>query len=261
MLECSPRRYLPQLGRLAVWALLASTGGMANAASSVLIWPINPVIEAEDNAAALWLENRGQESVRLQVRVLEWTQQGFDDQLEPQQQVVGSPPMATVEPGQRQLVRLIRRQPAPAGQEKAFRIIVDELLPERSARDNDLGVQFQMRYSVPLFVYGSGAALPGKNQDRGERGAAAGPDLRFRIVKESGQSYLYVTNRGAVHARMSGASLMHGSAKLDVAQGLLGYVLPASEMRWPLPPGAPVSGASLLVRVNEQSEAQPVEPQ
>lgn len=261
MFECFPGQRFPRLGRLAVWALLVFTSGLANAASSVLIWPINPTIEAESNAAALWLENRGQEPVRLQVRVLGWTQKGFDDQLEAQQQVVGSPPMATVEPGQRQLVRLIRRQPAPAGQEKAFRVIVDELLPERSQRDNDLGVQFQMRYSVPLFVYGSGATVPGKSQDRGEKGSAVGPDLRFRIVQESGQRYLYITNRGSVHARMSGASLKHGSANLDVAQGLLGYVLPASEMRWPLPPGAPVSGASLLVRVNEQSEAQPVEPQ
>jgi fimbrial chaperone protein len=261
MLECLPRQRFPGLARLAVWMFLVASSSLANAASSVLIWPINPIIEAESNAAALWLENRGQEPVRLQVRVLGWSQQAFDDQLEPQQQVVGSPPMATVEPGQRQLVRLIRRQPAPAGQEKAFRIIVDELLPERSLRDNDMGVQFQMRYSVPLFVYGAGAAVPGKGPARVDKGAAVGPDLRFRIVQESGQSWLYVKNSGAVHARMSGASLMHGAAKLDVAQGLLGYVLPASEMRWPLPAGTPVSGASLLVRVNEQSEAQPIEPQ
>lgn len=118
-----------------------------------------------------------------------------------------------------------------------------------------------MRYSVPLFVYGPGAAVPGKNKGKAEDGAPVGPDLRFRVVQESGQNYLYVKNSGAVHARMSGASLMQGAAKLDVAEGLLGYVLPASEMRWALPSGAPVSGASLLVRVNEQSEAQPIKSQ
>ncbi|AHL75369.1 molecular chaperone [Stutzerimonas stutzeri] len=242
--------------RLAAIALLTTCSAMAEAASSVLIWPINPTIEADASAAALWLENRGQAPVRLQVRVLDWSQQDLNDQLEPQQQVVGSPPMATVEPGKRQLVRLIRRQPAPAGQEQAFRVIVDELLPERTQRENDLGVQFQMRYSVPLFVYGAGATVPGKNKS----GEADGTDLSFRIAQDSGQSYLYVKNSGTVHARMSQASLMQGARKLDIAQGLLGYVLPASEMRWPLPPGTPSGGASLLVRVNEQGEAQTIEP-
>ncbi|TLX54415.1 molecular chaperone [Stutzerimonas nosocomialis] len=243
--------------RLALLVLLATGSAWVQAASSVLIWPINPVIDADTSAAALWLENRGQDPVRLQVRVLGWSQVDFEDRLEPQQQVVGSPPMATVEPGKRQLVRLIRRQPAPAGQEQAFRIIVDELLPERTQRTNDLGVQFQMRYSVPLFVYGAGATVPATAKDAR---ADAGPQLRFRIVQDAGQHYLYVRNSGAVHARMSEAGLMQGTRRQDIAQGLLGYVLPASEMRWPLPPGTSADGVSLLMRVNER-QAQTVEPQ
>ena len=31
------------------------------AASSVLIWPIDPVLEADQQASALWLENRDSE--------------------------------------------------------------------------------------------------------------------------------------------------------------------------------------------------------
>ncbi|GAB6387811.1 fimbrial biogenesis chaperone [Stutzerimonas marianensis] len=256
MSDFFPIKRLRRAGQVAAVVLLAAGSGLVEAASSVLIWPINPVIEAESNAAALWLENRGQAPVRLQVRVLGWSQKGLSDELVAQQQVVGSPPMATVEPGKRQLVRLIRRQPVPAGQEHAFRIIVDELLPERTQRTNELGVQFQMRYSVPLFVYGAGLAAP-----KGGTGPAEGPNLRFRIVQEDGQPYLYVNNEGAVHARMSQASLTQGARKVDVAQGLLGYVLPFSEMRWPLPAGTPISGASLLVRVNEQNDAQTIASQ
>lgn len=48
-------RILPLLGLL----LLLLHSGLTRAASSVLIWPINPQIEAEQKAAALWLENRG----------------------------------------------------------------------------------------------------------------------------------------------------------------------------------------------------------
>jgi len=37
------------------------TAGVVQAASSVLIWPIDPVLEADQQASALWLENRGTE--------------------------------------------------------------------------------------------------------------------------------------------------------------------------------------------------------
>ena len=42
----------------------------AGAATSVLIWPIDPVLEADQKAGALWLENRGTEPANLQVRVI-----------------------------------------------------------------------------------------------------------------------------------------------------------------------------------------------
>ncbi|KHL74626.1 molecular chaperone, partial [Pseudomonas putida] len=38
------------------------------AATSVLIWPIDPVLEADQKAGALWLENRGSAPASLQVR-------------------------------------------------------------------------------------------------------------------------------------------------------------------------------------------------
>lgn len=41
----------------------------AGAATSVLIWPIDPVLEADQKAGALWLENRGTAPANLQVRV------------------------------------------------------------------------------------------------------------------------------------------------------------------------------------------------
>lgn len=39
--------------------LLSLASLPAWAATSVLIWPIDPVLEADQKAGALWLENRG----------------------------------------------------------------------------------------------------------------------------------------------------------------------------------------------------------
>ena len=86
--------------------------GQAYAASSVLVWPVYQIIEADQNGSALWLENRGADPVSLQVRVMAWKQENFNERYADQTQVVASPPFATVAPGQRQLIRLIEDRTA-----------------------------------------------------------------------------------------------------------------------------------------------------
>ncbi|KGW90421.1 hypothetical protein Y034_1509 [Burkholderia pseudomallei MSHR449] len=134
----------------------------AHAAASVMIWPIDPVIESGDRAAALWLENRDRRPVTLQVRVLGWREANGEDVYdEDQPRVAGSPPMATVEPGKRQLIRLTRLADTAPGTEQAYRVLIDEIPQpdddaQPAASGTSLGVKFQMHYSVPLFVYGDG---------------------------------------------------------------------------------------------------------
>ncbi|WP_286776611.1 MULTISPECIES: fimbrial biogenesis chaperone, partial [unclassified Pseudomonas] len=92
------------------------------AATSVLIWPIDPVLEADQKAGALWLENRGSAPASLQVRVFAWRQGDYQEQFQAQREIIGSPPVATIAPGQKQLIRLTRTGSSPAGQEQAYRI-------------------------------------------------------------------------------------------------------------------------------------------
>lgn len=226
----------------------------AQAASSILIWPINPLIEADrQKSAALWLENRGQEPVDLQVRVLAWEQQGFEDHLTPQRQVVGSPPMATVQPGKRQLIRLVNLEPPGAGTLRTYRVLVDEVLPPQP-RPSQLGVQFQMRYSVPLFVVGPGAYLDDGAREAPGQGQALAPDLRYRIVTGSDGTFLYLRNIGPAPARLSQVDLLRDNGRQPLAEGLLGYVLPDAQMRWLLPAG--VHGGRVQARINEGRQAQ-----
>jgi fimbrial chaperone protein len=121
----------PRLSRAACAAALLAAVALAHAATafaaaSVIIWPINPVIEAGTRAAALWLENRGSTPVTLQVRVLGWEQNDFADRYHDEQQsVLASPPMATIAPGQRQLIRLTRTTDAGLTGETAYRVLID----------------------------------------------------------------------------------------------------------------------------------------
>ncbi|MGJ0193211.1 fimbrial biogenesis chaperone [Pantoea sp. RRHST58] len=191
----------------------------AQAANSLMIWPIDPAINPEEKASELWLENRGSVTTLMQVRIFSWQQVGGKEQYATQQSVVASPPLVRIEPGKKQLVRLIKQTPPAAGQERAYRVVLDEIPTPRTPGENQAGLNFQMRYSVPLFVYGDGLTRDG-----------AKPDLSWQQVSEGGRSWLLIANRGSGHARLSNVTV--GGRKLG--DGLFGYVLAHSENRWPL---------------------------
>ncbi|SUI68229.1 Uncharacterised protein [Serratia marcescens] len=71
-------------------ALLLASQQHALAAASILIWPIDPVIEDQQQATALWLENRDSKPVYMQIRVLGWQQTAGKDDYSNQSDVIAS---------------------------------------------------------------------------------------------------------------------------------------------------------------------------
>ncbi len=249
--------------RRAVLALFTLGAGYAHAASSVLIWPIDPVLEADQQASALWLENRGTETANLQIRVFGWSQNGYEEQYQNQRDVIGSPPLAKIEPGQKQLVRLTRTKAVPPGQELAYRIIIDEIPsaqpPSAEGGKTAAAIRFQMRYSVPLFAYGAGLwSKEDSTRQRDPKGIGL-PQLTWRTVAVDGRPYVEVRNQGAVHARLTDVAIKQGGQNKPLAEGLLGYVLPGAVMRWPAP-GALAGDSALQVRVNGGAQVQSITP-
>jgi fimbrial chaperone protein len=246
-----------------MWTMVMLGASQAQAASSVLIWPIDPVLEADQQASALWLENRGSETANLQIRVFGWSQSGFAEQYQNQRDVIGSPPVAKIEPGQKQLVRLTRTKDVPPGQELAYRIIIDEI-PSAQPATADGGktaaaIRFQMRYSVPLFAYGAGLwSKEDSTRARDPKGVGL-PQLSWRTVAVDGKPYVEVRNQGAVHARLTDVAIKQAGQSKPLAEGLLGYVLPGAVMRWPAP--TPLTNDSALqVRVNGAAQVQSITP-
>lgn len=251
--------------RRRVWratAIVALIGGFNVATrthadpASIMIWPIYPVIRSEERAAALWLENRGTRSVTVQIRVLAWQQEEYADRYEDQPAtLIPSPPVATIDPGRRQLVRLTRLVATPAGQEAAYRVLIDELpdaQPERhTPQDGGLaamGVKLRMRYSLPLFVYGPGLdpAAPSAADQSTPPSAAS-----WRVVQHQADRWLEVTNHGRRHLRLSHVRFVEEITSFDFAPGLLGYVLPGATMRWKLPAAVPAGeDLALEARIN-----------
>lgn len=236
------------------FTLLMFAANSAFAASSVLIWPLTQTIPADEKGSVLWLENRGAAPVTLQIRIVSWQQQQFQERYGAQQNVVASPPFATVAPGDRQMIRVIALKPAPSGQELAYRVIVDEV-PSANSADAGSGIKFQMRYLLPLFVAGQGVLLPNAERGPEEGKTYTQPLLNWRYENQDGKKWLVVKNQGVVHARLSsvfwGSSPKSQNAALMLNSGLLGYVLPGQEMRWPLPAGRPIPPGKLYANLQD----------
>ncbi|MFP9228536.1 molecular chaperone [Pectobacterium cacticida] len=237
-----------------IWALFFLPGTACFATSSILVWPIYQVIEADENSSALWLENKGSTSVGLQIRIMSWKQSDFRDRYAEQNNVIATPPFMTLEPGKRNMIRLIRVTPTPANTERAYRIIIDEIASPYQQDTPQMGLQFQMRYLLPLFLDGQGIWTHPRPEKQRANAEPTLPVLSWRIGVEGGKNYLYVRNRGAVHARLSNVYWSRDQAgqgnRTTLTDGFLGYVLPGQEMRWPLPAGLSMPGATMQLFTN-----------
>lgn len=231
---------------------------LGHAASAILIWPINPVMESDESADAVWLENRGTHAVTMQVRVVAWNQANYQDDYTAQKEIVASPPFAQIEPGKRQLVRLVRQGPLPARPEDAYRLLIDEVPDAAPTRPQPqgMGVRFQMRYSLPFFVRGADVWTQPRRDKERDPATATRPTLNWRLSTVQGVPYLEVQNTGTVHARLSRVRWLSDGKELVINNGLLGYVLAGQRMRWKLPADVvPKAGMSLSAQLADNTPA------
>lgn len=226
---------------LACLCSLALISGSATAAG-LQVTPVSLNLQPSQRAQGIWLSNSGNSPVNAQVRVFHWRQNGYSDQLTASQGLVISPPMLTLPPGGRQLIRVIRTGP-PATVEDAYRLSINELPPSTMKKNT---LQFVLHYSVPVFIQ------PPNTTDTFAK-------LRWQIQRSDGHVYLEVDNQGDGHAQLSEVSVITAAgSRKNITPGLLGYVLPGSTMRWTLPTSASDvgQGGKLEVTVNGKKTVQ-----
>ncbi|WP_122049091.1 molecular chaperone [Asaia bogorensis] len=237
-------------------ALLLTRQAPAWGASSVTIWPVNPLLGRDVEASALWLENNDHKPVLLQIRVFRWTQDQGEDHYDDQTDIIASPPMSSVQPGTRQLIRLMRTGDKHADVETAYRVLIDEIPTPDAQQDTTRSasrIAIQLRYSIPLFVYGTraadDAANPALSSDMKTK-----PILLAHLDHRNGRARLMIRNDGSIHARLSKVTLGHTS----ISAGLLGYILPGQEMAWPLPAGVSTGPLQALINDSRMIETIPL---
>jgi fimbrial chaperone protein len=135
-------------------ALFLASGA---ATAQVLINPVLVEFAAQQRTASVTvtLSEKAAAPMRLQANVLRWEQdlQG-GDVTQPSSDLLVTPLIAELKPGQKQLFRVALRGPRPAPGELAYRLILEDVAPAQPDVANAQGmtIQFRMRYDLPLLI-------------------------------------------------------------------------------------------------------------
>jgi len=204
-------------------------------AASLQVAPTRLELRPSQTSEALWLTNTGTAPMKVQVRVFGWQQAAGEDQLVDTNDIQPSPPVHDIAAGQQQLVRLVRTGSPDTARQQAYRVVVDEL----PRLDPDArGMQFVLRYSVPLFL----------QPDRAE-GLQPRLSARARPLPD-GSPGVEVRNDGEGFAQLADVAIGDPQRPRILRPGLVGYVLPGQVMHWTLDTASLPDGATFSAKIN-----------
>jgi len=217
--------------------LLISAPTLA-AAASLTVSPVSLDVAAPGATATIKLRNEGTAPLNAQIRVFKWIQENGEEKLEPTNEVVASPPLATLTPGTDYTVRVVRTSKEAAG--ATYRLLVDELPDPTRAKNGT--ITMVLRYSIPVFFYPVDVTRPKVTWSFNQRG---------------GRWYVSATNNGGRHVRLSSLKLQGAHGPISYGDGLVGYVLGNSTKSWPIANGKTL-GLGATVAITAQSDAGPI---
>lgn len=169
--------------------------------------PLRIDMAADAETASLQLKNLLPNATSVQIRVFAWAQQDGKDRYQASEDFIVSPSIIRLDAGANQLVRVLRREGVPAdqGQERRYRVVIDQLPGSTSAEQQAANTRLQI--TIPLF-HGSDRSSPAQLTaqisdqqltltNAGGRTAhlaameLTGPDGRTHPVRLDGLRYLH----------------------------------------------------------------------
>lgn len=198
---------MPRTGLFALAWLAAS----AAAAAEFSVAPIRVDLPSGARSAAVSVSNDDPQPLRMQLRLVEWAQDGDGkDVYSDSDDLVYYPRLMTVQPGEKRLVRIGVKAPAGAG-ERSYRLYLDEL--PAAGEPATSGLQFTIRFALPVFV------APAKANPRGAIDSIALHDGRLKIaLSNPGNQTFRVTTVGVrgtgFAAQAAGWYLLPGAARV-----------------------------------------------
>lgn len=196
------------------------------------IAPLRVELEGSGAGATIRLTNASSRALPVQARLFAWSQAGGEDVYAPSSELIVSPSITSIPSGQTQILRVLRRGAASAG-EKRFRLAVDQLPDPALVRPGT--AQTRIRFTLPVFV---------------DREKAQPAEFTWRIANDR----IELANTGGATARVLEIELKTRDGRaVPVERNALRYVLGNSTISWPLENGCSLGSLRVTAQIDGQS--------
>lgn len=184
-------------------------------AASFSISPVRVELSPQEVTVAITVTNTGEDPASIQLRVFSWRQEANEDRLEPTRDLIATPPLFTVAPGESQIVRVGLRRPPQSAREVPFRAVFEEI-PGPPPPQCGTALRINLRISIPVFY------APKEDLK---------PALDWTLArKEPGKLLLTARNSGGASAQLGDFALARsGTPAAFAEQKNFAYVLPGAE--------------------------------
>jgi fimbrial chaperone protein len=190
-------------------------------ASALSISPLRVDLSVEQPIATLNVSNQGATSTTLQAHLMQWTQNKGEDVYTKTKDMLVTPPIFTIAPSQKQVIRVATRAPAAnPKQEQAYRLYLKELPHPVAAGFN--GITVLTEIALPVFI---APLVPPVVSLRWTAKPVADNNIRLRL-----------NNAGNIHAKITHLTIhASGTKKSMFDKDLLNYILPNQFQEWTIP--------------------------
>ena len=224
-----------------------------DARAQVSIKPVVVEVAATQRpvAVTVTLSTKARAPLRLQAELLSWKQdrQGRDVTSSSDDLLV-SPAIAELSPGEQQVFRVALRHPRPSNEERAYRLILEDVAdsPGEGPDPASLGINFRMRYDLPVLLAPAGPVANVLRWHPCPEDVAASTETSARPSVGGAQACVRVLNAGNRRVKVQQLTLVGEGWEQPWPLKEGETVLAGTEREWRVPLASGHAGTLLGLR-------------
>lgn len=210
---------------------------VARALNSMTVMPLRVEMLAQDTTEVVRVHNSSKLPLAVQSRLFSWAQEAGTDKFAPSADLLVTPSIVSIPPGQTQILRVVRKNPVGMA-EKQYKLIIDQLPDPKQAQAGAAATR--IRFAIPVFV---------------DRDKAAPPRFDWHLTNDQ----LQLRNTGGATARVVQITVTSADGRaVPVDQNALRYVFAANAISWPVGKGCSFGKVRISAEIDgETVDAEP----
>jgi fimbrial chaperone protein len=174
-------------------------------AGSMTVFPLRVTFDGGKTSEVVTVRNTDSKPLLLQPTMTKWTQVEGQEVLEPTRDVLLSPPLVEIPPGESQTVRIVLRREADPTVQATYRLVLQEV--PRKTETNTQQVVMALKITLPVFVTAKTPSPP-----------------VLSVSTSPGSSVLQFKNSGQSHVQVKTVAVSDGSSQIAKSESMF-YVL------------------------------------